>query len=341
MAPRKPLLKPAFLIAVFFCAVQGLWAQGVGTTTADILKVNLGERPAGMAGAYTAMADDAYSIDYNPAGLSLLRTTQVILSHLDSLAQIQYEYLTFATTLGIDNTVAANFIYRHTPPIDNNNGNPAVNADDLLARVSMAHVFSPGLRVGLTVKYLNSDLANYSASTFAADLGVQLDKLPYGLRAGLSVQNLGPGMTFAPANSAPPPNTPSEPLPMFIRFGIGTHQVIDEDKDLNIGVEIFKPSDQGIKAAFGGEFWVFPDLFAIRAGYKIENFGKIPTDQSPNVFQYYSLGCTLTRRLEDNDFSLDLAYNPGNFADSTGGTQTVEDTFSFALNFKFNEFRIF
>ena len=323
-----------FSIVLCFCAFQAL-AQGVGTTTADILKINLGDRPAGMAGVYTAMADDAYSIDYNPAGLALLRSTQLIVLHLDSLAQIQYEYLTFATPMGIDNTVSANLIYRHLPPIDNNNGNPSVNADDLLAEATFAHVFSPGLRVGGTVKFLKSDLANYTASAFCGDLGVQLDKLPYGIRVGLSIQNLGPGMTFAPPGTSPPPNTPSEPLPMFIRLGIGTHQVIDSTKDLNLGVEIFKPSDQSIKAAFGGEFWIFPQLFAVRAGYKIENFGSIPSDASANVFQYYTLGCTLTRRLDDNDFSIDLAYDPGNFG------ETVEDTFSFALNFKFNEFRIF
>jgi hypothetical protein len=314
-----------FSIVLCFCAFRA-FAQGVGTTTADILKLNLGDRPAGMAGVYTAMGDDAYAIDYNPAGLALLRSTQLILLHLDSLAQIEYEYLTFATPFGIDNTVSGNLIYRHTPPINNNNGNPSVTADDLLAQATFAHVFSPAFRAGATVKFLKSDLAGASASAIALDAGIQLDKLPYGIRAGLSIQNVGTGMTYL---------TESEPLPMFIRLGIGTHQVIDSDKDLNLGIEIFKPSDQSIKAAFGGEFWVFPQLFAIRAGYKIENFGAIPSDASANVFQYYTLGCTLTRRLDDNDFSVDLAYNPGNFG------ETVEDTFSFALNFKFNEFRIF
>jgi hypothetical protein len=314
-----------FSLVLCFCAFRA-FAQGVGTTTADILKLNLGDRPAGMAGVYTAMGDDAYAIDYNPAGLALLRSTQLILLHLDSLAQIEYEYITFATPFGIDNTVSGNLIYRHTPPINNNNGNPSVNADDLLAQATFAHVFSPAFRAGATVKFLKSDLAGASASAIAVDAGIQLDKLPYGIRAGLSIQNVGTGMTYL---------TESEPLPMFIRLGIGTHQVIDSDKDLNLGIEIFKPSDQSIKAAFGGEFWVFPQLFAIRAGYKIENFGAIPSDASANVFQYYTLGCTLTRRLDDNDFSVDLAYNPGNFG------ETVEDTFSFALNFKFNEFRIF
>jgi hypothetical protein len=294
----------------------------VGTTTADILKINLGDRPDGMAGVYTAMGDDAYSVEYNPAGLALLRASQLILLHLDSLAQIEYEYFTAATPIGFDNTVSLNAIYRHTAPIDNNNGNPAVNADDLLFDASFAHIFSPSLRVGVTLKHLQSDLAGTSAGAWAGDAGVQLDKLPYGIRAGLSIQNFGTKMTFL---------TTAEPLPLFIRLGIGTHQVIDNDKDLNIGIEIFKPSDQSIKGAIGGEFWLFPQLFAARIGYKMENLG----GSSQNVFQYYTLGCTLTRRIDMDDFSIDIAYDPGNFG------ETVEDTFSFALNLKFNDLRIF
>jgi hypothetical protein len=332
---KKALLSFIVSWGLLSLGAPAVFAQGVGTTTADILKINLGDRPAGMAGVYTALGDDAYSMDYNPAGLALLRSSQLILLHLDSLAQIQYEYLTFATPFGIDNTVGVNFIYRHTPTIDNNNGNAPVNADDLLAEGTFAHVFSPSLRVGATFKFLKSDLYDETATAFCGDIGVQLDKLPYGIRAGLSVQNVGTGMTFAVPGQSPPSGTPSEPLHMFIRFGIGTHQVIDDDKDLNLGVEVFKPSDQNIKLAFGGEFWLFPHLFAFRGGYKIENFGSIPADASSNVFQYYTLGCTLTRQLDGNDFSLDLAYNPGNFG------ETVEDTFSFALNFKFNELRIF
>src|ERR1700722_15366963 len=178
MSVRFSFMKSVlFSIVLCFCAFRA-FAQGVGTTTADILKLNLGDRPAGMAGVYTAMGDDAYAIDYNPAGLALLRSTQLILLHLDSLAQIEYEYLTFATPFGIDNTVSGNLIYRHTPPINNNNGNPSVTADDLLAQATFAHVFSPAFRAGATVKFLKSDLAGASASAIALDAGIQLDKLP-------------------------------------------------------------------------------------------------------------------------------------------------------------------
>ncbi len=298
--------------------------QSVGTTTADILKINQGVRPAAMAGVYTAMGDDAYAIEYNPAGLAKIQASQLLLSHLDGLADISTEYLVFATAWGPESAVALALTYRYMPPIDNNNGNPAANAQDILGGATYARKVAENIRIGLSLKYLQSTLGPYTASSVMGDLGVQLDRLPLGIKAGLSLQNIGPGMTFDPAANA-------DPLPMFIRFGLGIHQVFEGQRDFNAGVEVFKPSDQDIKIGFGAEVWLFPSLFAIRGGYKYDNAGSSAT---PNAFNNYTLGCTLTRELDGDDFSLDIAYAPANFVD------TSEDTFFFGLNLKFNQLRI-
>src|SRR5579863_1320835 len=210
---RVEKLLICFSTLIFFFAIT-LQAQAgsVGTTTADILKINQGTRPDGMGGAYTAMGDDAYSVNYNPAGISYIKASQLVMLHLDSLADIQYEFLTFATSWGGNNTLAVNGTYRHSPPIDNQNGNPPVNTDDLLGELSYARKFSDSVRAGLTIKYLVSTLANYTGSAVAFDGGIILDKLPYGLRAGFSFQNLGTGMTFNPSSQA-------DPLPLFLRLG--------------------------------------------------------------------------------------------------------------------------
>lgn len=319
--------KILFIFTVVFGAlIARAQAQTVGTTTADFLKINEGAIPAAMGGAYTALGNDVYCVSYNPAGLSYIRASQVEFMHLDSLASIQYEYFTFATCTK-ENCVALNITYRHQPPIDNNNGNPPVNADDLAVMGSYAFKFSDNLRLGFTAKYIQSDLAGFSASTFAVDGGVVLDKLPYGLRAGLAINNLGPGMNFDP--NATPAIAP-DPLPMFIRFGLGTHQVLDGGRDLNVAIEVFKPSDQDIKMGLGAEFWLFPELFAVRGGYKIEGLGV----DTQNVFQDYTLGCTLTRDFDGDDFSIDIAYDPADFS------TTLEDTFFFALNVKFNQLHL-
>jgi hypothetical protein len=347
MTPLRHL--PSFLssrfaavLALVFMTHALSHAQTVGTTTADILKINEGARPAGMAGCYTAMGNDAYAIDYNPAGLSWIPASELVLLHLDSLADIEYEYLTFATAWGTGNVFAVNATYRHMPTIDNQNGTPPATAWDFLGRISYGGKLADNLRIGFTLKYLDSALGTvsspFTASAFCFDAGAQLTRLPYGIQAGLAIQNVGfSGMTFDANSSAS-----ADALPMFIRGGIGTHQVIDKTKDLNVAVEIFKPSDQGVKLEIGGEYWMFPELFAVRAGYKFETLGApfggtSSTGQTlpgvPNAFQNYTLGCTLTRKINGDDFSLEIAYDPANF------TSTSEDTLFFALNFKFNQLR--
>lgn len=340
---ERRLLK-AFALFLGLGWTVPLGAQTVGTTTADILKINDGVRPAGMGGAYTALGDDIYSINYNPAGLSYMKASQLVMFHLDSIADIQYEYLAFGTAWSGGNVLAMNIIYRHMPPIDNQPGVlPAVNSDDLLLSLAYALKLADNIRAGVTLKYLSSTLANYSASAPAFDIGALLDKiknpfLPFVTHTiGFAINNLGPGMSFDPSASA-------DPLPLFIRLGFAAHAVIDKDRDLYFGLDVFKPSDQDFKMGIGGEFWLFPQLFAVRVGYKIEDLGTpyggtlangAQAPSIPNAFQDYTIGCILTRKFDDDDFSVDIAYAPANFTDTT------EDTFFFGLNFKFNQLRLF
>lgn len=320
-----------FLVTLMVLGTSPLMAGTVGTTTADILKINQGARPAAMAGAYTALGDDAYAVNYNPAGLVGVKVPQLIVLHSDHLAYIGYEYFTFALPWKTSRTIATNLTYRHTgtidnPPLPGEPDNPPVTASDLLASLSLAQNFKDQFSVGLTLKYLQSTLAEYTASAFAADLGVKMMKLPYNLKAGLAVQNLGTSMDFVKNDLS----NVKDPLPMFIRLGLGWGTKINKRKDLNFGVDVFKPSDQPMKMAVGAEFWLFEKLFAVRGGMKREQISKDPG----NLFHNYTLGFSLTRAFEGSDFTLDFAYNPAAFE------LTIEDTYFVALNIRFNRLKI-
>ncbi len=322
---------------LFFLVLAVVWTVGpvaagtVGTTTADILKINQGARPAGMAGAYTALGDDAYSTYYNPAGLDGVKVPQLVLLHSDHLAYISYEYFTFAFPWGSTRALGANLTYRHTGSIDNPSlpgepDNPAVSASDMLVSVTGSQNFQNKFAVGISGKFLNSRLAEYNASAFAVDLGVKMIDLPYNLKAGLSVQNLGTAMDFVKNDV----DNIKDPLPLYIRFGAAWNKLISKKKDLNVGLDFFKPSDQPIRMALGAEFWLFEKLFAVRGGMKRDQITKDPG----NVFHNYTLGFSLTRAFEGSDFTLDFAYNPASFE------LTTEDTYFVALNLRFNRLKI-
>ncbi|MCX5790421.1 MAG: hypothetical protein NTX64_18235 [Elusimicrobia bacterium] len=50
-------------------------------TAADVLRHGPGARPAGLGGAFVAVADDAHAAAWNPAGLSLIRRPSLSLDH--------------------------------------------------------------------------------------------------------------------------------------------------------------------------------------------------------------------------------------------------------------------
>lgn len=318
-------IRVAQIFSAFFLSVTAASAGTVGTTTADILKINQGARPTGMGGAYTAVADDGYAVNYNPAGLAQVKAPQAILLHSDHLSLISYEYFTFVTPWKKRQALALNITYRHMPPIDNQNGDPPAKANDFLLGLSYARNFSPKLRAGASLKYLKSTLHTFSSAAYMLDLGAQLDDLPFGLRAGLAVQNLGTSMDFVKNNDE------KDPLPMFLRFGLAWKKMVNGTKELNVSADIFKPSDQSLKAGIGAEFWLFPELFAVRAGVKREGITKDPG----NLFHNYTLGFSLTRRFEDTDFTLDFAFNPAAFP------LTVDDTYFAAVKVRFNRWRLF
>jgi hypothetical protein len=312
----------AFALTVILCSFSTVQAGTVGTNTADILKINYGARPAGLGGAFTAMCDDSYSANYyNPAGLAGVRVPELILLHSSHLANINYEFLAFSTPWGAKRVLGLHVNYRHTPPIDNSNGLPPVSTSDIVASLSVAQRFKD-FNVGLTAKYINSTLDVVSGTAYAADLGVQYYGLPYNFKVGLSILNLGTKMTFI---------SKTESLPMFIRAGVAWSTLIKGKKRLNLDVDVFKPSDQPLKMALGGEIWLFEKLFAVRGGAKREGIAKDPG----NLFHNYTLGFTLTRPIKDTDMALDFAFNPAAY------DLTTEDTYFAALTFKFNRLKIF
>src|SRR5437867_2301136 len=80
----------ALLILTLSLASKGAYA-GVGTESAAFLDIPAGAGPASLGGAYTALALDAYSAVWNPAGLGFLMDTQLAGQHLSYLESLHYE----------------------------------------------------------------------------------------------------------------------------------------------------------------------------------------------------------------------------------------------------------
>jgi len=66
-------------------------------TAFPVLKIPMGGRSEGMAGAFTAVADDVSFIEYNPAGSSMLSTSELALFHNNWIADTKLEGAVYAS----------------------------------------------------------------------------------------------------------------------------------------------------------------------------------------------------------------------------------------------------
>jgi len=158
--------------------------------------VGVGARVTGMGNAFTAVADDVYSVYYNPAGLGTLDRTQLATTYsrlymgLSDNSNLQNSFMAFTTplrggrqgSLGMAwNHFALAGLYRETSLYGS------------YGRRLFAERFPNGLYAGLSLKYLSRSIGKSEAAdnafndTGAAQQGVQDPVLQSGSKSNMDV----------------------------------------------------------------------------------------------------------------------------------------------------------
>ncbi|MFH1501449.1 MAG: PorV/PorQ family protein [Candidatus Eisenbacteria bacterium] len=250
-------------VAVLLAAPAVVHAED-GTSGLAFLKLGAGARAIGVGDAYTAVAGDASSIYWNPAGTVAVENIDVVLMHSEWFEGIRYEYLGGVRSDGTQAFgVAVVGLYmddleRREGPTSEPIGHFGVF--DFAVMGTYGRKLTEYLDVGAGAKYLFEKIDDESATGFAADLGVRyvIPSLP-GMSAGASVQNLGPGMTFIEDEFS---------LPLTYRVGVALESPIDALKgELLLTGDAVIPNDGDPKYHFGAEF-EYSNLLALRFGYR-------------------------------------------------------------------------
>lgn len=276
-------MRRAFLhfFTVFFAFPFYLMAQNSGTTGADILKVPIGVRPAALGGTYSALGDDVYVMDYNPAGLARVSKYSLGLDHVQGFADVQIESLSAAIPTKNYGNLGAQIVFRHMPDIQNTLAtDPAVSASDFVVTFADGQQFGR-VAVGGAFKTIVSTLGEKQAFTNAIDLGFKIQLLDTDFAA--AVQNIGPGVQYQPNPQA------SDPLPLTFRLGAARPLIVSPTSTLLVAAEAFNVLDEGTQASFGVEYW-HRSILAIRIGYRFSDTGNLEGGFSAGAALRYNIG---------------------------------------------------
>ena len=260
----------------------------IGTTAAPMLKVGIG-RATGMGDAFVAVADDASSAYWNPAGLAQLTKRQITINHIDWIADVNHDFLTIALPLKIG-TVAFSVTaftmgeMRNTLTDDastvareDTGTGLTFGASELALAVSYSRLITDRLAFGLTAKAISEAIWDNGAAGIGADIGLFYKTGFKSLKLGMVISNFGSELTYTgrqldfadtTKTTNPPATYKTEPasLPTLFRFGI-SYNLIEKEKDyLLFAADLVHPSDVNETVNFGFEYCLSQLLF-LRAGY--------------------------------------------------------------------------
>jgi len=311
------LLLPLAVILLMpsFCFGQAK----VGTAGAKFLQIGVSARSIGMGEAFLGVSDDASVLYYNPGALSLLTQKEVVFTHVQYPAGIQYEFVGFVLpapalagsfgaalyALHMDNMDVTD--YRHP----RGNGTTFTSQD-----MALGLTYSAGLTdrfsVGITAKYITQLLHTYKATGWGMDLGTYYDTGFRNFKICMVIANFGPDMTFI---------SDSYPLPTDFRFGTAIDVIQSESSRLTAAVQVSHPNDNLEKYNMGLEYWL-SDKYSIRVGKKF-NYDYNDKNKFGDGLTF---GAGIRMPLSSYRLTLDYAYQDLGYLDSV-------NRFSFGFRF--------
>ncbi|NQT24476.1 PorV/PorQ family protein [candidate division KSB1 bacterium] len=245
------------------------------------LKVGLGARQAGMGGAFTGVADDAYSLFWNPGGIGHIRQWQWAVSYNRYFTDISQASVAMARqfrALGSRKTgIGLSCAYMGMPEWDSTDGTqniPVVSAGNFVAGLTIgqrAEWLHKSISYGFTIKGIQSRLANYTARGWAGDVGIlirpgriRLKELSFGIfdygvmTFGAAVSHIGPEIQFDKEGTL---------LPMTYRAGFSYLMGRYDGWSVMVAADAMQPINHDWIYACGGEVW-FKNILGLRGGYR-------------------------------------------------------------------------
>lgn len=277
-------------------------AQVSAKTGAAFLKVDPSPRSFAMGGTNSVMAFGAQAIGANPANLGVVKKKfEMLTSYSNLVTNEQYSHVAFAINRNTNRRhliegVGLSVTHLKVSDIDgrDRSGGKTGSFGSLDRSISLtaSSLVTNSLRLGMTGKFITSELAGYSSGlTMAGDFGmnydISRDRMP--MSFGLALRNFGQGIKYLNQTDSMPTSVDAG---VGVGIGPGTivmelNQLINEQKT-NFGV--------------GMEFGVGP--VSLRAGLSSAANRTVAQDRFVSAIQNFSSGIGLKLGTMKLDYAL-------------------------------------
>ena len=274
------------------------------SSTYNFLKLDVGARASALGGSFSTSTDDSYSMFYNPAAISTITKTQGQVGFHKYLLDINGGTAAYNQKLGKSGYLGAGIRYMNYGSFEGFDENSislgTFSANDLALSVGYSNTYVDNFHYGVSLKFIYSNIGEFSSTAVAADLGVQYIIPASMWNIGLSLLNVGTQMSKY--------GSVSEDLPIDLRAGVSKRlehlplRVYFEFDNLVSGEEDFFGNLKNI--SIGGEFEISKNV-DLRVGYNNGQRQDLKTGSSLGIAGF-SAGIGL--KLIEN-YSLDYSFN--------------------------------
>ena len=262
--------------------------SNVGTTAASFLDIGIGARSLAMGGAFTAVANDATALYWNPAGITNILQPTAHFYYAPWFVDIDFTHgaavvpLGRMGTLGLSITsVTMGEMKVRTLQVPEGTGE-LFEVSNLALATTYARKLTDRFSFGLNIKLVQEKIWHMNANVIAADVGCLFVTKNKGIRIGMSISNFGSKMKLEGYDTERDfdidetifgnndkidshLDTQGWPLPLVFRAGISKDVINDKIHKLTLAGDAIHPNNNYEYLNLGLEY-TFMSIGSIRAG---------------------------------------------------------------------------
>lgn len=286
-----------------------LGSQRAGISALTFLKIDPSPRSAGMAGAHVSLNGDAFATYWNPAAVADIEGFTVGASNTFWVAGINHAYLSIIKPTKIGNfafsttSLTTGKMERRTEFQPDGTGE-YFYASNTAVGLTYSQRLTDFFSYGVSLRYVNETLAEYTAHTGVVDLGFLYRTDVKDLSFAVAVQSFGTNSKlkgdYQPEGfNNKPIQLESYPAPTVFKLGVSMIPWKTDDKSLTTIVQLNHPNDNAENIRLGLEF-EYRKLLYLRAGYKINVKDEV----------YPTAGVGIRARIGRHPLNFDYAVDP-------------------------------